>query len=138
MDCSICWVVDVGFLELVAEIAHGTDSTRAGSLLVELHGDSDPAVSHRLRADHLAGRPLIAPDPNPNPHRALGDEEHAFVGEILAGADPVEAVKYQILIMFLIAGGTGLGAVTAVLAGGHRLTDPRHRLRLDRLTPAKN
>lgn len=60
-----------------------------------------------------------------------------MTGQILAGADPVEAVKYQILIMFLIAGGTGLGAVAAVLAGAHRLTDARHRLRLDRLTPAR-
>jgi putative ABC transport system permease protein len=60
-----------------------------------------------------------------------------MTGQILAGANPVEAVKYQILIMFLIAGGTGLGATAAVLAGAHRLTDARHRLRLDRLTPAR-
>lgn len=57
-----------------------------------------------------------------------------MTGQILAGAAPADAVKYQILIMFLIAGGTGLGAIAAVLAGGHRLTDGRHRLRLDRLT----
>jgi putative ABC transport system permease protein len=56
-----------------------------------------------------------------------------MTGQILAGADPVEAVKYQVLIMFLIAGGTALGAVTAVLGGVARLTDARHRLRLDRL-----
>jgi len=60
-----------------------------------------------------------------------------MTGQIIAGADPVEAVKYQILVMFLIAGGTGLGATAAVMAGGHRLTDARHRLRLDRLAPAK-
>ncbi len=48
---------------------------------------------------------------------------------------PVEAVKYQILVMFLIAGGTGLGATAAVAACGARLTDARHRLRLDRLSP---
>ncbi len=60
-----------------------------------------------------------------------------MTGQILAGADPVEAVKYQILVMFLIAGGTGLGATSAVMAGGHRLTDARHRLRLDRLTPSR-
>ena len=43
-------------------------------------------------------------------------------------------MKYQILIMFLIAGGTGLGVLAAVLAGVRRLTDGRRRLRLDRLT----
>jgi putative ABC transport system permease protein len=58
-----------------------------------------------------------------------------MTGQILAGVDPAEAVKYQILIMFLIAGGTGLGATAAVLAGGLRLSDQRHRLRLDRLAP---
>ena len=58
-----------------------------------------------------------------------------MTGQILAGVPPMEAVKYQLLIMFLIAGGTALGAVTAVLAGVYRLTDHRHRLRLDRLTP---
>ncbi len=56
-----------------------------------------------------------------------------MTGQILAGVDPVEAVKYQILIMFLIGGGTGLGLLAAVLAAARRLTDPRHRLRLDRL-----
>jgi putative ABC transport system permease protein len=39
--------------------------------------------------------------------------------------------------MFLIAGATGLGATAAVLAGVLRLTDARHRLRLDRLAPPK-
>ena len=60
-----------------------------------------------------------------------------MTGQILAGADPVEAVKYQILIMFLIAGGTGIGVFLAVYAGTRRLSDSRHRLRLDRLRPAE-
>jgi len=60
-----------------------------------------------------------------------------MTGQILAGVAPGEAVKYQILIMFLIAGGTGLGATAAVLACGLRLSDRRHRLRLDRLAPAR-
>jgi UDP-glucose/iron transport system permease protein len=37
-----------------------------------------------------------------------------MTGQILGGVPPAEAVKYQILVMFMIAGGTGLGAVTAV------------------------
>jgi putative ABC transport system permease protein len=60
-----------------------------------------------------------------------------MTGQILGGVPPSEAVKYQILVMFLIAGGTGLGAVTAVLGGVYRLTDARHRLRLDRLAAYK-
>lgn len=56
-----------------------------------------------------------------------------MTGQILAGVEPVDAVKYQLLIMFLIAGGTGLGTLAAVIGGGRLLTDSRHRLRLDRI-----
>ncbi len=60
-----------------------------------------------------------------------------MTGQILGGVAPEQAVKYQILIMFLIAGGTGIGAVSAVMGGAYRLSDNRHRLRLDRLGPEK-
>jgi putative ABC transport system permease protein len=56
-----------------------------------------------------------------------------MTGQILAGAPPVEAVKYQILIMFLITVGTGLGTLAAVTIGSRRLFDARQRLCLDRL-----
>ncbi len=56
-----------------------------------------------------------------------------MTGQILAGVDPTEAVKYQLLIMFLIAGATGSGVLMAVFGGVWRLSDDRHRLRLDRL-----
>lgn len=59
-----------------------------------------------------------------------------MTGQILAGAPPIEAVKYQILIMFLITAGTGFGTFAAVWFGSHRLFDARQRLRLDRLTAA--
>jgi putative ABC transport system permease protein len=57
-----------------------------------------------------------------------------MTGQILAGAPPVEAVKYQILIMLLIAGSAGLGLLASVWVAGRRLFDERHRLRLDRLS----
>jgi len=56
-----------------------------------------------------------------------------MTGQILAGMEPVEAAKYQILILFLIAGGAGLGALAATYAAAWRITDERDRLRLDRL-----
>lgn len=56
-----------------------------------------------------------------------------MTGQILSGVDPVQATKYQLMIMFLIAGGTALGVFLAVTGGAWYLTDERHRLRLDRL-----
>ncbi len=56
-----------------------------------------------------------------------------MTGQILAGSPPMEAAKYQLLIMFLISSGTGLGSVAAVWIGSRRLFDERQRLRLDRL-----
>ena len=60
-----------------------------------------------------------------------------MTGQILAGSPPLEAAKYQLLILFLIAGGTGLGTMAAVWIGSRRLFDDRQRLRLDRLTTSR-
>jgi putative ABC transport system permease protein len=56
-----------------------------------------------------------------------------MTGQILAGLDPLEAVKYQILLMFLLSGGSGLSALAVSYLTMWRLTDERQRLRLDRL-----
>lgn len=56
-----------------------------------------------------------------------------MTGQILAGSPPAEAVKYQILILFLIASGTGFGVLFSVWFTTRRLFDERHRLRLERL-----
>jgi putative ABC transport system permease protein len=54
-----------------------------------------------------------------------------MTGQILGGTPPVEAVKYQILIMFLIAAGTGFGVISAIWMSSLLLFDKRHRLRLE-------
>jgi putative ABC transport system permease protein len=56
-----------------------------------------------------------------------------MTGQILAGLDPLEAAKYQILLMFLLSGGGGLAAVVVAYLTAWRLGDARDRLRLDRL-----
>lgn len=56
-----------------------------------------------------------------------------MTGQIIAGVDPIDAAKYQVLIMFIIAGGTALGTTGGVFGTLWLLTDDRHRLRLDRL-----
>lgn len=58
-----------------------------------------------------------------------------MTGQVLAGMDPVEAAKYQILLMFLLASSGFAASAGAVYLTVWRLTDARDRLRLDRLVP---
>ncbi|MCF6272885.1 MAG: iron export ABC transporter permease subunit FetB [Rhodobacteraceae bacterium] len=60
-----------------------------------------------------------------------------MTGQILSGVDPNEAVKYQLLVMFLITGATGLAVIFATLGSARALTDDRDRLRLDHLYTSK-
>ncbi len=50
-----------------------------------------------------------------------------MTGQLLAGTSPVEAVKYQVVIMFLIASGTALGTVSVVLLSYRRLFNEDHQ-----------
>lgn len=52
-----------------------------------------------------------------------------MTGQILAGADPLTAVGYQIVVMFMVAGGTAIGTVTIALLAFRRLTTKDHQLR---------
>jgi len=54
-----------------------------------------------------------------------------MTGQILGGSSPMDAVKYQILIMFLICAGTGFGVMTAITLTSRKLFDDRDRLRLE-------
>ncbi len=60
-----------------------------------------------------------------------------MTGQVLAGMDPLDAAKYQILLLFVLSSGGFLGSVVAAFGALRRLTDDRHRLRLDRLGPAR-
>ncbi|WP_035985053.1 ABC transporter permease [Leptolyngbya sp. KIOST-1] len=59
-----------------------------------------------------------------------------MTGQILAGADPIDAVRYQIVILFMIAAGAALGLFGVVLLAYRRLLSPDHQLRLDYLEKA--
>ena len=56
-----------------------------------------------------------------------------MTGQMLAGVDPMEAVKYQILLLFLLTGAGGVAAAGVVFMAARALTDERQRLRSDRL-----
>jgi len=52
-----------------------------------------------------------------------------MTGQILAGADPFEAVKYQIMIMFMLAAAVSIGSMSVALLAYRRLFTPRHQIR---------
>ncbi|OZC02384.1 ABC transporter permease [Rubricoccus marinus] len=59
-----------------------------------------------------------------------------MTGQILAGADPAQAVRYQILIMFMIASCVALATGGVVALAYRALFSPRHQLRSEKLRRA--
>jgi len=59
-----------------------------------------------------------------------------MTGQILAGMDPLDAAKYQILLMLLLSGAGVIGVIISSQLAVMALTDQRDRLRLDRLEPS--
>jgi putative ABC transport system permease protein len=56
-----------------------------------------------------------------------------LTGQLLVGVSPIQAVKYQIVIMFLIASGTALGTVGVVLLSYLRLFSHNHQFLYQRI-----
>src|SRR5262249_34387631 len=56
-----------------------------------------------------------------------------MTGQLLSGVDPIQAVKYQIVILFLIAAGTALGTISVVLLSFRQLVNSRHQFLYQRL-----
>lgn len=119
--------VSIGLDRLLSEADKGRSAIEArlalGARFME-------AIREPVRAAMRAG---LIPTVNGMAAAGLVSLPGMMTGQILAGVEPAEAVKYQILIMFLISGGTALGVFSAVTFAAKRLTDSRHRLRLDRL-----
>ena len=119
--------ISVGMERLSATLKREKDAIEARLALGHPRRDAvKPYVREAMRAGLM---PII------NAMSAAGiiSLPGMMTGQILAGVDPTEAVKYQILIMFLLAGTTSIGALIAVMATSWRLGDERDRLRLDRL-----
>lgn len=99
-----------------------------------LLGQTPREATAELRADAL--RAGLIPTLNMLAAAGLISLPGMMTGQILAGAAPMDAVRYQILIMFLITAANGFGSLLAVHLGAQRLFDERSRLRLDRLASA--
>jgi putative ABC transport system permease protein len=60
-----------------------------------------------------------------------------MTGQILAGSPPLQAVAYQIVVMFMIAAAVALGAMLVVVLAGRHFMGVDATLRLDRLASKK-
>ena len=58
-----------------------------------------------------------------------------MTGQILAGESPLDAVKYQIVVMFTIAAATSLGCIGIALFTYHALFNTKHQLQSHRIRP---
>ena len=56
-----------------------------------------------------------------------------MTGQILAGSEPDKAVRYQIVVMFMIAAAVAMGAMGMALWVYRRLFNERHQLRIERV-----
>jgi putative ABC transport system permease protein len=83
---------------LTEEIARGRDAIEDRLAL----GEDRASASHEVRQECM--RAGLIPIVNAMAAAGLVSLPGMMTGQILAGASPLEAVKYQILIMFLIAG----------------------------------
>jgi putative ABC transport system permease protein len=56
-----------------------------------------------------------------------------MTGQILAGSDPMLAVAYQIVVMFMLAASTALGSMMTALLVHRRLFNAKHQLMVERI-----
>lgn len=56
-----------------------------------------------------------------------------MTGQLLAGAPPIQAVQYQVMIMFVIAAAIALGVVIALTLAFFRVTNSDHQVLWDQL-----
>ena len=94
-----------------------------------LLGESAPSAFSDMRRESM--RTGMVPIVNAMAAAGIVSLPGMMTGQILAGSPPLEAVKYQIMIMFLITAGTGFGVMLAIWITSRRLFDERDRLRLD-------
>jgi len=120
-----------------------------GNSLTSVHLTMDrytqALVEHRKQVEHLL---CLGATPQEATHRATRDAIRTgmtpilnsmvivgivslpgmMTGQILGGTPPLMAVRYQIVIMFLLAGSTALGSAVCALWLRRRLFDERYRI----------
>ena len=103
--------------------------TRSGEIemLLSLGADPGEATADMFRGSVRAG---MIPSINSLMGVGLVFLPGMMTGQILGGADPMTAIKYQIVVMTMIVGSSALGSVVAVSLARRRLFNHDMQLKL--------
>lgn len=112
----------------------GLSTGRNGIEMLLAFGATAWEASHRAMRDAL--RVGMVPTLNSMMVMGVVSLPGMMTGQILAGARPSDAVRYQIVIMFVISSATALASMGVLLLAFRTLFSADHRLRADILTRA--
>jgi len=135
----------------IAGIVLGTAMNAASvglTALLDGVGTAQDAIEARLalgHSKHQALQPLVRRAARTGTINVINQMAGAGIitlpgimsGQVLAGQDPLVAARSQIFLMFLLGAASTASIVVAIFMAVGRLTDDRHRLRLDRLEAAR-
>lgn len=113
--------VSLGIERMMQELASGRGTIE---MILSLGGTRWEAAQMAARQAIRAG---MIPTLNQMTVVGIVSLPGMMTGQVLAGQTPLAAVRYQIVIMFLIAASSALGTVGAVLLTYWRLFSPEHR-----------
>lgn len=119
--------VSLGIERMTQELTSGRNTIE---MILALGGSRWEAAQEAIRQAVRAG---MIPTLNQMTVVGIVSLPGMMTGQVLAGESPVDAVRYQIVIMFLIAAASALGTVGAVLLTYRRLFSVSHRFLRDRL-----
>lgn len=107
---------------LFSEVKNRRDEVE---MMLSLGADRSEATSEMLAVSVRAG---MIPSINSMMGVGVVFLPGMMTGQILAGADPVLAIKYQIVVMLMLVGSTTLGSVLAVMLARRRIFTPADQL----------
>lgn len=119
--------ISVGLNTLTSELAHRRGEIDTALALGATRYEA--ALATLRQAIRLGMTPII----NSMMVVGLVSLPGMMTGQLLSGTSPIEAVKYQIMIMFLIASATALGTVGVVALSFLRLFNRNHQFLFARL-----
>jgi len=97
-------------------------------MMLTLGASRNEATEHVMAA---ATRAAMVPILNTMSVAGVVSIPGMMTGQLLAGAPPIQAVQYQIMIMFVIAAAIAMGVIIALAIARRRITNKSHQIQWD-------